>query len=150
MDCSPPGSSVHGVLQARLLEWVAIPFSRGSFWPWDPTQVSCIAGSSLVAHMVKNLPATQETRVGSLRPKDSLEEGMATHSSILAWRISQTEEPGGLQSMGSQRVAHDWATFTDVKSKNVQTFKTYSVLRFWGDFFWQWVFTFLVKHIGFY
>ena len=44
MDCSPPGSSVHGILQARILEWVAIPFSRGSSWPRDWTQVSCIAG----------------------------------------------------------------------------------------------------------
>ena len=44
MDCSPPGSSVHGIFQARILEWVAIPFSRGSFQPRDLTQVSCIAG----------------------------------------------------------------------------------------------------------
>ena len=44
MDCSPPGSSVYGILQARILEWVAIPFSRGSYWPRDRTQVSCIAG----------------------------------------------------------------------------------------------------------
>ena len=44
IDCSPPGSSVHGLLQARILEWVAIPFSRGSSWPKDQTQVSCIAG----------------------------------------------------------------------------------------------------------
>ena len=44
MDCSPPGSSVLGILQARILEWVAVPFSRGSSWPWDWTQVSCIAG----------------------------------------------------------------------------------------------------------
>ena len=42
--CSPPGSSVHGTLQARILEWVAMPFSRGSSWPRDWTQVSCIAG----------------------------------------------------------------------------------------------------------
>ena len=45
MDCGPPGSSVHGILQARMLEWVAILFSRGSFWPRDQTQVSCIAGT---------------------------------------------------------------------------------------------------------
>ena len=51
-----------------------------------------------------------ETRVRSLGQEDPLEEGMATHSSILAWRIPWTEEPGGLQSMGSQRVGHDWAT----------------------------------------
>ena len=52
----------------------------------------------------------QETWVWSLGWKDPLEEGMATHSSILAWRIPWTEEPGGLQSKGSQRVGHDWAT----------------------------------------
>ena len=44
MDCSPPGSSVHGILQARILEWVAMPFSRGSSWPRDQTQVPCTAG----------------------------------------------------------------------------------------------------------
>ena len=57
--------------------------------------------------MVKNLPAMQETWVRSLGQEDPLEKGMATHSSILAWRIAWTEEPGGLQSMGSQRVRHD-------------------------------------------
>ena len=46
MDCGLPGSSVHGILQARILEWIAIPFSRGSFWPRDLTWVSCIAGRS--------------------------------------------------------------------------------------------------------
>ena len=59
-------------------------------------------GASLVAQSVKNLPAVQETRVRSLGGEDPLEEEMATHSNILAWKISQTEEPGGLQSMGSQ------------------------------------------------
>ena len=63
--------------------------------------------TSLVAQMVKNPPAMQETRVRSLGQKDPLEKEMATHSSILAWRIPRTEEPGGLQSMGSQRVGHD-------------------------------------------
>ena len=57
--------------------------------------------------MVKNLPAMQETPVGSLGWEDPLEKGMATHSSILAWRIPWTEEPGGLQSMESYRVRHD-------------------------------------------
>ena len=61
----------------------------------------------LVAQTVKNLPATQETWVRSLGWEDTLEEGMATHSSILAWRIPWTEEPGGLQSMGLQRVGHN-------------------------------------------
>ena len=60
--------------------------------------------------MVKNLPAVQETWVQSLGLEHPLEKGMATHSSILAWEIPWTEEPGGLQSIGSQRVRHDWAT----------------------------------------
>ena len=56
----------------------------------------------------KNLPAMRETWVPSLGWEDPMEEGMATHSSILAWRIPWTEEPGGLQSTGSQRVGHDY------------------------------------------
>ena len=60
-----------------------------------------------MAQMVKNLPTKQETRVRSLGQEDPLEKGMATHSSILAWRIPWREEPGGLPSMGSQRVGHD-------------------------------------------
>ena len=60
-----------------------------------------------MAQIVKNLPAMQETWVQSLGQKNPLEKGMATHSSILAWRILWTEETGGLQSMGSQRVRHD-------------------------------------------
>ena len=57
--------------------------------------------------MVKSLPAVQETWVQSLGREDPLEKEMATHSRILAWRIPWTEEPGGLQSTGSQRVRHD-------------------------------------------
>ena len=57
--------------------------------------------------MVKNLPVMQETWVQSLGREDLLEKRMATHSSILAWRIHWTEEPGGLQSVGLQRVGHD-------------------------------------------
>ena len=60
--------------------------------------------------MVKNPPAMRETWVRSLGREDPLEEGMATHSSILAWRIPRKEEPGGLQSTGLQRVRHYWAT----------------------------------------
>ena len=63
--------------------------------------------ASLVAQLVKNPPAMQETWVQSLGWEDPLEKEMATHSSILAWRIPWTEEPGGLQSMGSLRVGHD-------------------------------------------
>ena len=57
--------------------------------------------------MVKNLPAVQENRVRSLGQEDPLKKEMATHSCILAWIIPWTEEPGGLQSMGSQRIGHD-------------------------------------------
>ena len=66
-----------------------------------------------MAQTVKNLPAMQETWVQSLGWEDTLEEGMATHSNILAWRIPWTEKPGGLQPMGSQRVRHDWVTNTE-------------------------------------
>ena len=60
-----------------------------------------------MVQMVKNLPAMQGTQVRSLGQEDLLEKEMATHSSILAWEISGTEEPGRLQSMGSQRVGHN-------------------------------------------
>ena len=62
---------------------------------------------SLVAQTVKRLPAMRETRVQSLGWEDPLEKEMATHSSTLAWKIPQTEEPSRLQSMESQRVGHD-------------------------------------------
>ena len=62
--------------------------------------------------MVKNLPAMQETQVWSLGLEDPLEKGMATHSSILTRRIPWTEEPGRLQSMGLQKVRHNWTTNT--------------------------------------
>ena len=60
-----------------------------------------------MAQVVKNLPAMQDTQVQSMGWEDSMEKGMATHSSILAWRIPCTEEPSGLESMGSQRIGHD-------------------------------------------
>ena len=64
--------------------------------------------TTLVAQMVKNLPAMWETWAESLGREDLLEKGMAPHSSILAWRIPWTEEPGGLQSIGLQKVGHGW------------------------------------------
>ena len=66
--------------------------------------------TSLVAQMVKCLPTVQENRVQSVSREDLLEKEMVTHSSILAWKIPWAEEPGRLQSMGLQRVGHDWAT----------------------------------------
>ena len=67
--------------------------------------------ASLVAQSLKRLPVLRETRVRSLGWEDPLEKEMATHSSTLAWKISWMEEPGRLQSMGSQRVRHNWATW---------------------------------------
>ena len=144
VDCSPPSSSVHGILQARILEWVAISFSRGSSQPRDRTQVSHIAGRRF------NLCTTElqmiRLRVGEgngtalqysclENPMDggawwvavhgvahcrtrlsdftftfhfhALEKEMATHSSVLAWRIPGMREPGRLPSMGSHRAGHD-------------------------------------------
>ena len=182
LDCSLPDSSVHGILQASILEWVAGSHSllqgifptQGSnpglqncwwiFTIWvtreaylnriraltEETQsvtwaLGPCASIEENAHLwtrkwalsrrhicqsflasrtvrntfllfrssvLKNLPATQETWLWSLGQEDPLGKGMATHSSILAWRIPWTEEPGRLQSMGSQRVKHDWATNT--------------------------------------
>ena len=76
----------------------------------DLERATLILGASLVAQRLKRLPEMRETWVRSLVWEDPLEKEMATHSNILAWRIPWTEEPGGLQSMGSQRVTHDWAT----------------------------------------
>ena len=65
------------------------------------------SGPSLVVQIVKNLPAMQDTQIQSLGQEDPLEKEMATHFSILVWIFPRTEEPGGLQSVASQRVRHD-------------------------------------------
>ena len=72
--------------------------------------------TSLVAQTVKSLPTMQETQVWSLGWEDPLVKEMATHSSILAWKNPMMEEPGRLQSMGSQRVRYDWATSLSLSS----------------------------------
>ena len=77
----------------------------GEFRPVARFHRAC--GASLVAQTVKNLSAMRETRVQSLGREDPLEKEMTAHSSILAWKIPRTEEPGRLQSMGSQSVGHD-------------------------------------------
>ena len=71
-----------------------------------------LLGLPLVAQMAKNLPVMQETRVQPLGREDPLEKGMVTHSSILAWRIPWTKEPGRLKSTGSHTVGYDGATNT--------------------------------------
>ena len=94
VDCSLPGSSVHGICQARILEWVAISFSRGSSQLRDWTWVFCIAGGCFT------LWATREASAGGmgsvLSQEDALEKEMAAYSSILAWEIPWAKEPGGL------------------------------------------------------
>ena len=72
---------------------------------FSPSKVS--SRTSLVAQTVKHMPTMQETQLQSLGQEDALEKEMATHSSILAWKIPWTEEPDGLQSMGSQRAGHN-------------------------------------------
>ena len=84
-----------------------------SSWSWFfSTELPPHSGLPLVAQMIKNLPAMWENGVQSLSREDPLEKGMATHSSIFAWRIPWTEELGRLQSMGSQRDGHNWASNT--------------------------------------
>ena len=142
MDCSPPDSSVHRILQARLLKWVAISFSRASSWPRDWTSISCVGRRILYHWAIREAPffnswkcpdlkgsltyrgagfpggtsgkepacqcrRLKRTWVRSLGREDPLEEGMATHFSNLAWRITGTEKPGSLQSMWSQRAGQD-------------------------------------------
>ena len=87
MNCSLPGSSVHGIFQARILEWDAISFSKVSSQPRDQTQVSALQADALPSE-----PAGKPPKLGK--------------ASTLAWKIPWTEEPGRLQSMGSLRVGH--------------------------------------------
>ena len=84
----------------------------GRKWALQKLRGCICTRASLVAQMEKNLPVMRETRVWSLSGEEPLEEGMATHSSILAWRIPWTEEPVGLQSMWLQRVGLNWVTST--------------------------------------
>ena len=95
------------------------PMDRGAWWATvhgvakRRKQLSNFTSlwASLVAQRLKHLPAMQETWVQSSGQEDPLEKKMETNSSILAWRIPWTEEPGGLQSTGSQRAGHDWAIY---------------------------------------
>ena len=131
---------VHAILQGRILEWVAFPFSRVSSQPKEWTQVSHIAGRFFNSWATREAqeywsgytipfpgdppnpgiePGSPElqadslpTQVWFLGREDPLKKGMATHYNILAWWIPWTEEPGGPQSIGSQRVGHNWVTFT--------------------------------------
>ena len=117
-DCSPPGSSVHGISQARILEWGAISSSRESSRPRDQTRISCVpctAGRFFTCWALGEAPEGTKEKMafqadGETFSKTWREKAMAPHSSTLAWKIPWAEEPGGLQSMGWLRVGHDWAT----------------------------------------
>ena len=158
MDCSLPGSSVHGIFQARVLEWVAISFSRESSQPRDWTRVSHIAGRRFIVWATREdllyksfliccsglarylsgkrvcLPVQepQEMWVWPLGQEDPLEKETATNSSILAWRIPWTEDPGGLQSLGSQRVGHDWACMPTICC-SLLTLSTFQSIFLWSQ-----------------
>ena len=100
---------VESELKHTSVKLIICSFSSQSalyFWSTD------WASPWLVTQTVKNLPALQKTQVQSLDWEDPLGEDMATHPSILSWRIPWTEEPGRLWSMGSQRVEHNWVTNT--------------------------------------
>ena len=94
---------------------------------WHEPAICTYVPVSLVAPQVKNPPVMQETPMWFLGWEDPLEEGMEAHSNTLAWRIPWTEEAGGLQSMGSQRVGHNWATehmYAAAAAKSLQSCPT--------------------------
>ena len=97
----------------KEVPWLVI-FWLNELAPWASMVAQMVKNSPaiVVVQMVKNPPAIQETQDQSLGQEDPLEKGMATHLNILAWRIPWTEEPGGPQSMGLQRVGRKWVTFT--------------------------------------
>ena len=120
---------------SRQQYWSGLPFPspgdlpNAGIEPWSPAfQADALTSeppekqhwASLVAQTVKRLPAMWETQVRSLGREDPLEKEMATHSSTVAWRIPWMEEPGGLQSMGLQRVGHDLVTNTFTFNKSGQ------------------------------
>ena len=117
---SAPGSSQwarHGPLAFSLVNlWLLL----AGFW-----LTACGSRDSLLTQMVKSLPAMWETLVWSLGQEDPLEKEIAAHSSILAWKTPWMEEPGGLPSMGLQRVGHDWTTSPFHLSVRLASFPTY-------------------------
>ena len=108
--CNFMDYTVHGILQARIVEWVVFLFYRGSSQPRDRTQVSCIAGGFFTNQVTREAQSKSRTRLSDFTLTfhfHALKKEMATHSSVLVWRIPGTGEPGGLPSMGSHRVGHD-------------------------------------------
>ena len=116
--------------------WKESPYRSPT--PLSPKFLKLPLGTSLVAQMLKNLSAMQETWVWSLGWEDSLEKGMAAHSSALARRIPWTFELGGLQSMGSQRVGHDWATYTFTFNSAPANYEARCTTGMWGTLLKDW------------
>ena len=114
--------ATHSIVLAWRIPWTEEPGGLpslgshrvGHVWSNLAAAAACCwpQGASLVAQRVRNLPVMQKTQVRPLCQENALEKGMTTHSSILVWEIPWTEEPGGLQSMGSQRIRHDWENNT--------------------------------------
>ena len=102
-----------------------------SFYSFRTKASQWMYAASIVAQTVKHLPIMQETKVWSLAREDALEKEMATHSSTLAWKIRWTEEPGGLQSMRSQRVGHDWVTSLSLSQRKGETEDTKEWAKTW-------------------
>ena len=107
MDCSLPGSSVHGILQARILEWVSIPFSRGSFWSQDQIQVSHIASRFFTVWATREIPPTVKVLVTQscltlCNPMDCSPPGSSVHGILQAkiWSWYPFLSPGDLSSPG--------------------------------------------------
>ena len=110
-DCSLPGSSAHGIFQARILEWGAISSSRRSSPPRDQTHISCVSCTGrCTSRFVWNCLNFKIYQNIVWLYGDNVEKAMASHSSTLAWKIPWMEKPGRLWSMGSLRVGHNWAT----------------------------------------
>ena len=117
-------------MDMSLSELQELVMDRGAWCcsPWGHKMSGApewLSWAELVIQMVKSLPAMPETRVWPLGREDPLEEGMATHFSILAWKISWTEEPRGLHSMGLRRVRHNWPTLVYIIECNVKMVKNY-------------------------
>ena len=132
-------SLVISMIQQRLEIWslVPLPFLKPA-WTFGGSQftycwslawrILSISLTSLVAQMVKRLSTIQESRVWALGWEDPLEKEMAIHSSTIAWKIPWTEEPSRLQSMGSQRVGHDWVTSLSLSLYLYDLYKLVSLL----------------------
>ena len=122
MECGPPGSSVHGILQVRILEWVAISFSRGSFLPRDWTFVSCIAGGFFIAWAIGETPAggytLRQTRLISTR--NSIKNEKNKNTSSLQWPDGPglTHKNESKQSYVSTASSTHLGGWTERKSEN--------------------------------